>query len=391
MEQYSSLLYSIPYVSLMMVYVGLAYYWHVSSQEKQNIIIVICAVIYMFFFGFRGWIFDDWVNYYPRFEDSSFDSIVNIKHTLDDTLFEPGFMILMILCKMIFPYYEFFVFVCCLINCLLLVRFFKKYVSNVPLAFVFFLCMGGIVIQANLMRNSLALLIFINSLTLMENRRFLPYLGICLLCMTFHLSSLFFIPLYFFYTKRLSKWIYLALIIVGNLVFLFKFYFITPLMVDFADHFGEGYEMLVERYTEGALAEQSVDLSIGYIERLFTSFLIFCYYDKLVEIRKANVMFINAFICYFLMFFLFSEFAELSERLSLLFIFCYWILWGDLVKCFSYVNNKKLYIAYLCIYCVLKVFGSTKLVTQKYDNILLGADSYEERLYIHEKYTEDKL
>ena len=192
MEQYSSLLYSIPYVSLMMVYVGLAYYWHVSSQEKQNIIIVICAVIYMFFFGFRGWIFDDWVNYYPRFEDSSFDSIVNIKHTLDDTLFEPGFMILMILCKMIFPYYEFFVFVCCLINCLLLVRFFKKYVSNVPLAFVFFLCMGGIVIQANLMRNSLALLIFINSLTLIENRRFLPYLGICLLCMTFHLSSLFF-------------------------------------------------------------------------------------------------------------------------------------------------------------------------------------------------------
>ena len=391
MEQFSNIAYSIPYVILLLFYAVLALLWDTSMDKLRTNITIYCVMAYMLFFGLRGFVFDDWVNYYPAFEKCSLDSIVNIMHTVDDNFFEPGFMILMILCKFICPYFQFFVFVCCAINCVLLLNFFRKYVDNIPLAFVFFICMGGIVIQTNLMRNSLALLVFVNALVLIEKRRFLPYLFVCLICVSFHLSSLLFVPLYFFYNKHISKWIYLALIIVGNITFLLDLNFMTNILISFAGRFGEEYELLVERYTEGVLAEKSVTLSIGYMERLFTSFLIFCYYDKLVEIRKANVMFINAFICYFLMFFLFSEFAELSERLSMLFIFCYWILWGDIVKCFSIDNNKKLYIVYLSVYCLLKVVGSTKLITQKYDNILFNSESYEERLYIHDKYTEDKF
>ena len=370
---------------------GLAFYKHNAPEEKNLLITGLCVFGYMFFFGLRGWVFDDWVNYYETYDKCSLDSLVNIGHTIEDTFFEPGFMILMILCKLIFPRYEFFVFVCCAINCFLLFRFLIQRVDNLPLALVFFFCMGGIVIQTNLMRNSLAVLIFLNSLTLLENRRFLPYLGCCVLAMCFHASSIIFIPLFFFLHRRMPKWLFLSIIIAGNIVFLCHIYFVTPILVKVASMVGENYEMLIERYTEGVMADKSVGLSIGYLERLLTSFLIFCYYDKLIEIREENKLFINSFVCFFVTYFLFSEFAELSERLSTLFIYCYWILWGDLMGCFSIRNNKLLYIGYLGIYCILKVMGSTMLVTQKYDNILLNPDSYEERLYIHDKYTEDKL
>lgn len=390
MEQFTSISYSIPYIILLLFYAGLAMYWRTTEKSTHLIITLSCFLVYLFFFGLRGWIFDDWINYYNVFEKCTLDSIINIQHSVNDTLFEPGFMILMIFCKIISPSFHFFVFICCLINSILLFRFLIRYTDNIPLALVFFLCMGGIVIQTNLMRNSLALFIFLNALVLLENRRLIPYLLICLLCISFHMSSILFIPLYFFYNKHISKWVYLVLIVIGNIAFLLDWYLISTLIINFAGDFSEEYELLVERYTEGSLAEESVTLSIGYLERLFTSFLIFCYYDKLVEIRKANVIFINAFICYFLMFFIFSEFAELSERLSLLFIFCYWILWGDIIKCFSIDNNRKLYIVYLSMYCLLKVAGSTRFITQKYDNIMFKHDSYEERLYIHDKYTDDE-
>ena len=57
--------------------------------------------------------------------------------------------------------------------------------------------------------------------------------------------------------------------------------------------------MKIESYTSGNLDEMKT-LSIGYLERLFTGIMIFCYYDKLYELREENKVFINLF--YFIFF-----------------------------------------------------------------------------------------
>ena len=130
-------------------------------------------------------------------------------------------------------------------------------------------------------------------------------------------------------------------------------------------------------------------LSIGYLERLFSGIIVFCYYDKLIEVREENKIFINAFIGYFLTALMLSEFSTISLRMSYLFMFSYWILWNDLIKCFFYENNRKLFLSFIGLYCVLKMIISTDMVTSKYDNVLFGIKSYEERLYIHNRYSED--
>ena len=82
---------------------------------------------------------------------------------------------------------------------------------------------------------------------------------------------------------------------------------------------------------------------------------------------------------------LFAEFAVIGGRLANLFTFCYWILWIDLLKCIALPNNRRLYVGYLVVYCLLKVFGTAVDETFYYDNLLTGSKSYEERIYIYSR------
>lgn len=141
--------------------------------------------------------------------------------------------------------------------------------------------------------------------------------------------------------------------------------------------------MKVRAYTE--IYDKSTKISIGYLERLLTGSLIFCYYNKLIEVRKENIVFINAAIAYFMCFFLLSEFEILSKRLCALFAFGYWMLWMDLLKCFNIENNKKLFAVFISLYCILKIGSSTMLPDFKYENLLFGIQSYQERLYYHNR------
>ena len=105
--------------------------------------------------------------------------------------------------------------------------------------------------------------------------------------------------------------------------------------------------------------------------------------------RKDNIMYINAFLMFYTIFFIFAEFAVVGGRLANLFTFCYWVLWIDLLKCISLPNNKRLFVGYLIIYCLLKIVSSTDEELFYYDNLLTGSKSYEERLYIFTRVFEE--
>ena len=383
------MIYSIPYVLLIILFGVLAIYYHnTEDSSSKRTIRIVCALILIFFFGFRGYICDDWIAYYPAFQKCSPEYInfnpfeYNIKWA-----FEPGFTILMCLCKSIVDDFQFFSFVCTVINTFLLFRFFNKRIDNLPLGIILYLCFGGYIMNTNLMRNSIAILIFINALEYIEKRKPLQYFSLCLLALSFHISSICYFPLYFFFQRKYSKCIYLGLFAVGNIIFILRIpIFITIMSFVLGDSEGK-IQLMVDGYTEKY--DSSTTISIGYIERLMTGLLIFCYYDKLVKIRKENIIFINAYIVYFLMFFLLSEFNIISLRMSGLFTFAYWIIWYDFLKCFSINNNKKLYIAFVTLYCIMKMIGTTNMITSQYDNILFGSKSYEERLYIHNRYSKN--
>lgn len=384
-------IYSIPYIILILFYGGASLVYHSSKSDKVHVVLrVSCVALFLLFFGFRGFIGDDWTNYYPMFERTSAQNWEDMLQAMQDTAFEPGFFMLTLVCKQVSgESYVFYQFVCSLIVLFLLYRFLSRNLDNIPLGFLLYLCFGGFVMSTNLMRNSISILIFLNAIDFLRRRKAIPYFLLCLLALSFHNSAILYFPLYFFFHKRCPRWLFLLVILGGNAVFLLQVKTITPVLLTMARALGEVYEKLLENYIEGKYGDISAGFSIGLLERTFTTFLVWCYYDKLHAQREENALFVNAMLAYMFLNLFFYEFQIVGQRLANLFVFFYWVIWVDLIRCFSIRGNKLLYISFMGVYCVLKIAGLTCLETYRYDNFLLGAKSYEERLYIHQKYEDD--
>ena len=345
---------------------------------------IVAVTVFFVFFAFRGFIMSDWIVYYPYFVHCSWSDIYT--YTIGSVVaFEPGYTILNLVCRSLFDDYFFFQFVVCTIDTVLLLRFLRQRVDNIPLALTLFVVFSGLGIICNLMRNFIAILLFLNALPFLEERRPVPYFLMCLLAATFHMTALVYLPLYFFFHRSFNKWIYLGIFIACNVVFLAKISIVMALLS--YSGLDEQMSEKVKVYTE--LFSNASVLSIGYLERLGTGLLVFCYYDRLKEINPRNAVIINALLVYFMAFFLFSEFEILSQRSGYLFVFSYWVIWIDLMKCFAIPGNRKLFVAFVMFYCLLKTWSMTQFPDMEYDNVLTGHKSYQERIIIHNKTTKD--
>ena len=377
------MIYSLPYIIFICIFCFLSFLFHsVKTDEAKKYIVLVCVGIIIFFFGFRGFCFYDWNSYYPAFLHYSFYDLHSLP--ISDWPFEPGFSILMCLCKSLFDNYNFFVLICTTLNTVLLMRFLLNNVDIISFSFMIVFSMNGLGFFTDLMRNSISMLIFLNAIEFIEKRRALPYFALCLLALTFHTSTIFYFPLYFFLHKSINKWILLGVFITGNVVYLLHIPVFLTIVKLFVGLISPELQYKIDVYMEldpGA----SFQIGIGYLERLLTGILLFCYIVKLRDIRSDGNIYINGLILYFAMFFFLSEFKVISQRLSYLFSFGYWIIWYDLVKCFVIENNRKLFISFVCLYCMLKMYGSTHYVIAKYDNILFGSQPYHIRESIYNK------
>lgn len=377
------MIYSLPYISLIAFFGILAiFYDRTTSVTIRNNILLSCVMVLVVFFGFRGFCFYDWNSYYPAFH--KYDLAYLVASPITDWPFEPSFSLLMTLCGAIYKNYHFFTLVCTLIHVSLILLFLRRHKTNAPLFFMIFLSMNGLGMLTDLMRNSISILIFINSIDLIRQRKMLPYMLCCLLGMTFHLSSILYIPLYFFLHRPLNKWWFLAIFAGGNIIYLLNISVFGIIVSFIAGFISPELQLRIDTYMD-FLPNLGFKLSIGYLERLLTGILVFIYFDKLKEIRKENVIFINCIILYLAFFFFFSEFKVIGQRFATLFSVGYWMLWMDLIPCFKYKNNQQLFAAFLAIYCIFKIYGSTDDVISRYDNVLFGSESYHVRQNIYNR------
>lgn len=375
------MVYAIPYL-LLVAFLGFLAFVYDSREEdsSRNGIAALAFAVVIIFFGFRGFCFYDWNSYYPEFQAFKLREIIELPIT--KWRFEPGFQLLMTGCKTLSDNYHFFVFVCTCLDMALLLNFLRRRVDNLPLALVVCICMNGIILFTDLMRNSISILIFMNTLGYLRDRRPLPYFLLNLLGMTFHLSSAAFLPLYFVLHRRWPKWLYLGLFGAGNVVYLLHIPVFLTIASVFLGFISPDLQWKVKEYTE-LMANEEFRLSIGYLERLLTGVLVFVYLDKLRQQREDNDIFINSILLYLAMFLFFSEFKTIATRMSMLFTYGYWIIWLDLIRCFAIQNNRRLFVAFLSIYCLFKMYGSTNYIIARYDNVLFGAEPYNKRVLIY--------
>lgn len=381
--------YSIPYI-LVLTFFGIsAFIFEFSENEerKRNVVLLSIVVFYVFF-AFRGYVYTDWTNYAEFLDEVQWgDLLVWTGGTA--VVREPGFTLLCLLCKSVVNEYAFLVIVCTTIDLWLFLRFLRRWeIENVAFVFMLFLTFNGVGIMFNLMRNTISIMIFLNALEFIVKRKPLPYFLLCLLALSFHLSSILYVPLYFFLHRRINKWVLLGLFLSFFAFYVSQISIVATAIQVLGIEGTLGEKIML--YTETFTSSRTLSLS-GTLEKCGLVTLLVLYYDDIIATNKWRLPVINSLVIYFFMFFILAEFYTLSVRLSDLFVFAYWVLWIDVVKILFFSNNRKLLAGLIYLYCLYILVFNIHTPVQEYDNLLFGAKSqYERRNILQSTYEDDE-
>lgn len=367
-----SYLYSLPYIGCVLI--CFACYNRGCDKKTKNVTLVCLGIFFCWFLGLRGFLYTDFINYYPYFNKlAGFFS-----HSLiDEMIYEPGFVIYSKIIKTIFPNYHLWIFVNSLIDVVVLTLTFKRYSAYPVLSWAVFIAMMGLVMQCNLLRNFKGLDCFLLSLPYLIKRQAWKYIGLNLLGSTFHISSLIYIPCYFILTKKINKYILGGIFLFVNCLFFLKMGMSEIIMNFINDNIpGASIFQKMNWYINDS---QEYGFSIGYFERTITFLLAYIYFKGLYRINSNNIIFCNCIFLYYFLFYLFSDMPVFVERIPLLFIFTYWILYPNLLKLLSSPAFKIGY-SLLLLFCCFKTAYSNRTLICRYDNIMLfGIENYETR------------
>ena len=375
------MIYSIPYIIFIVILLVLSILVSEKKEDEtlcRNLTYLGIAV-FLVFFGCRGYIWHDWTAYAEKLDKISWSDLYVYDYLKHD---EPLWLLFELTCKTLFDNYYFMAFMQCLINTLLLVRFFHKYSINVLFALATYVAFNGFEISINLMRNSMAMFVFLNAIPYIEEKKIGKYMLLCAIATGIHLSSVVFFPLYFFINRRINKWVFLTTVLVCNAILFSN----MALVLKLTDAIGINNEILaakIEAYSSFGMFGGS---RFVLLQRFIITMMVFFYYDKLKELSSHNQIFINALLIFIVGSYLTSEFSEMSKRIGLLFSFSFWILCGYLIKCCYYINNRRLFIGFMGFVLIFNTYISTSENIKEYQNWLLGnADSYETKLNFYNK------
>jgi len=371
---------SLPYIILTLFILMISIFQIGLKFDERSVKFINFTVwaLFILFFGCRGFIGWDWHSYYPFFKELKplYQFDFNTK-----SIYDKGFVIYASIIKSFTNDYRLFIFISTLIDGILLHFAFKKHLPKnlYAFAFIMFIAMEGIILEANLMRNIKGILLFLLSIQYIEKRNILKFIILNLIGICFHWSSIIFLPLYFFIHKKIDLKIIIYIFIVGNIIYLSQLEYITPFLKIFSKYFGVTASEKTDWYFKSAFFTKQYGITLGYLEKISTSFLIMLYYNKLIEKSKVNIIFINCFLIFIIINFYFSEVSIIITRLGNLFVFSYWILWPQIIGLSTNVSKYILFI-FISVYLNLRVAKTTENILFKYDNVLFDkCQNFKER------------
>lgn len=380
--------YALPYVLVLVFFAAMAliYAQRCDIEEDKalcNSIVSLSIGVFFVFFAFRGYAYTDWASYSQTYKDVSWNDIYSIiSDKQSAVIHEPGFTLLMCICRLFSDEYAFLVAIITTIDTLLLIRFLRHWnIKNVPFVLMLFVAFQGVTIVFNLLRNQIAIFIFINLIEyIVEKKPQKYYLG-CLLALCFHSSSALYFPLYLFAGRKLNKWVFLLTFLLFFSFFMSKISLVST-VISLLNVDGVVSEKIVA-YTEMFGGERIFSIT-GTIEKFSLVGLIFLFYDRLTE-KKRNIILINCLLINYFFYFMFAEFQMMSYRMFLLFEFPYWILWIEILNLIEIPNNKRLVAMFVFTLCFYIQINDYIEPVQEYDNLLFGGKSQAERLRIREQ------
>ncbi len=348
-----------------------------KNERKKHMLFVFSIILLIGFLGLRGFIGWDWWAYYPSYN--------NLPNGFN---YEIGYEIWSNIFYKIGLSYHHFTFINTVADILILAYVLKKY-SKYPIFSMFlFLAVQGLSFEVDLLRNAKAVLLFIISIQFIKERKLIPFLILNILGMTFHMSSVIYLPMYFILNRNYSRKIILPLIILGNIYYLFDTKLFTHILEYMSSVLPAAVGGKITSYL--SIIPQNYKLPVGtlYFERLVTFIMVFFFLHKEKNHREKenpySLIMENSFYIFYLIFLFTSEFFIASTRIGILFIYANWFLWGDIIE---NLRNTKIKAA---VFLIAVLIGGNRIynhfdfngnkILYRYENIITDHKSYEEKM-----------
>lgn len=363
----------------------------IKYKKNKFLLLILSLSIYLFFFGFRGFIHWDWFHYYPNWQTSInfLEAIRNgFKYNENINLtYEIGYQIWMSVLKIFFTNWNSYLFFTTLIDIICLLILFYRYSPYPVFSILLFLGFGGIQIQLDLMRNFKAILLFLFSIKYLVENKKISYFFINILTCFIHKSSFFYLLICSFLKEEYYKYkkIIMFIFLFGIVFFIFSdnflyiiLAFIKDILINFKLNIIKKLCYVLDGYLSSSFSNPR-GIGLGFIEKIF-SFILFYIHMEKINKDKYGKIFFNIFLFYIFTYLYGSGVRIVFERLGLLFICSYWILYPVLLKNISLIK-KVLIFMFLVSFCVLKVNYTNPKAKELYEykNILWNKETYEQK------------
>ena len=240
--------------------------------------ILFAGILLCLFFCFGYMTGSDWRNYEKMYEDIDFNRFYfGYKN-------EPGYYLLMWIAKRAgLPFWVFFILVKCILFRIIYQTVFDYCKESGWITLMYFLPWFGLYFFIdNPMRNCIAVTIFILSTKYVLERKFWKFLLLTLLAMSFHVTAVFVILLYPIVCRNISKWIYLILFIVLNVLFAKPDLLINIIVAAFSKVPYLDYKV-VTYFLMDSVFVQGKFLSFGLLWQTVLFILMLLYRDRIIS------------------------------------------------------------------------------------------------------------
>jgi hypothetical protein len=230
-------------------------------------------------------------------------------------------------------------------------------------------------------------MLFLISLKYIEEKKIIKYILLNCIGSLFHIMSILYIPLYFILNKKNSRIVILIIFIIGNLIFLLQVEWTKLLLISLSSLISGRLGGLLRIYLSSDLYSSAYGITIGYLERFFSFIIFYCFSEKLYKMNKTNIIYINTFYLYTFVYLYFSDMTIILERVAVLFIFPYWVVYPYI---YSLLRNKskQLFLIILLFYGILKLGLGNRNIFTLYDNALLQHRTYQDRIIIYAQHAD---
>lgn len=384
--------YAIPYICIFLttfLFSIKIYNQSISIRILEHFELFCAFAMVVIFFGFRGFLYTDYGAYYPYFNGAPalFDD-TNLIHRflfVEYPSWEKGFKLYTIVCKTIFDNYFFLQFVSFIIDFALFIKILKYYeIKNTLLSLVVFFAFAGFLIEFNLLRNSKSIFLFIYSLRFIDRKNWVKYYCVNAVGFLFHTSALVYMPLYFILPVRYKKWFKITLFIISVTILLARIKWVMFFLTSILKFFDIGrLGDLVETYSN--YFPMAKGISAGTIERIITFIMLITMEEKILAGNRKILPVINCLYIFLYCQFLFTELYTLVERIGVLFIFSYWLLYPKIYENIG-KKYKCLLLCFVLFYGGMKIVAANTSATSNY-RLSFFEHSYNERHSLAEEVT----